>query len=74
MLINLKAEMQRYNLSAYDIARAINKTERSARDKISGRSCFTFWEATKIRDLYFAGMPLEYLFSDKPMPPVNHAS
>lgn len=63
MLCNLRAEMQRSNLSARDIARVIDKTERSARDKITGRAVFTLPEALKVRDTYFAGMPLEYLFA-----------
>ncbi|WNX84399.1 hypothetical protein RWV98_17770 [Agathobaculum sp. NTUH-O15-33] len=60
---NLKAEMRRNNISFCDLARAIDKTERCVRDKASGRAAFTFPEALKIRDTYFCGMSLEYLFA-----------
>lgn len=37
MLTNLRAEMTRYGVTASDIARATGKTDRSIRDKISGK-------------------------------------
>lgn len=61
---HLKVEMQRNNLSNDDIARLIGRTERSVRDKASGRAAFSLPEALKIRDTYFRGMSLEYLFAD----------
>lgn len=60
---NLRAEMQRSNLSFGDIARCISKTERTVRDKESGRVAFTLPEAILIRDSFFPGMSLEYLFA-----------
>lgn len=62
MLINLKAEMVRRNVSVVDIGRTISKTERSTRDKISERFSFTIDEARRIRDVYFPGMDLDFLF------------
>lgn len=70
---NLKAEMSRSNISFCDLARAIEKTERCVRDKASGRAAFTFPEALKIRDTYFSGMSLEYLFAGLCDPPSNRA-
>lgn len=63
MLRNLKAEMERYGVSTSDIHRLIGKTERSVRDKINGRATFTLTEAIKVRDTYFRGMSMDYLFS-----------
>lgn len=63
MLLNLKAEMTRFGISDADIAKAIGRSERSVRDKISGRSQFTFPEANTLRNQLFPGLKLEYLFS-----------
>lgn len=63
MTRNLSAEMVRYGVSISDINRVIGKTERSTRDKINGKFAFTFPEAIKIRDTFFTGMSLEYLFA-----------
>ena len=64
MLRNLQEEMKRNCLTSYDIGTAIEKTERSARDKINGVSMFDIREAVKVRDQYFPGLRLEYLFFD----------
>lgn len=63
MLVNLKAEMTRYGVTATDIAKVTGKTDRSVRDKISGKRDFTLPESAAIRDAFFPGMKLEYLFS-----------
>lgn len=63
MLRNLKAEMIRRNISLFDVSKIINKSERCTRDKVSGKAGFTFLESMKIRDKYFPGMDLEYLFA-----------
>ena len=60
---NLKAEMTRNNIAFSDLARTIGKTERSVRDKASGRAVFTLPEALQVRDVFFKGMSLEYLFA-----------
>ena len=60
---NLKAEMVRSNVSNYDIQRILGCGERTVRSKISGESEFTFPEVLRIRDTYFPGMRLEYLFA-----------
>lgn len=63
MLVNLRAEMARYGISTADFARVTGKTERSIRDKISGKRDFTLPESAAIRDAFFPGLKLEYLFS-----------
>lgn len=72
MLRNLRAEMERYGVSIYDIHSLIGKTERSVRDKVNGRATFTLPEAIKVRDTYFKGLSMEYLFA--PDPPANQST
>lgn len=63
MLSNLRAEMARYGVSVSDIATVTGKTDRSVRDKINGKRDFTLPESAAIRDSFFPGMSLEYLFT-----------
>lgn len=63
MLNNLSAEMKRNGLNSVRLANAIRKTDRAVRDKISGKSQFDIYEAMSIRDQFFPGMTLEYLFA-----------
>lgn len=63
MFNNLRAEMARANISISDIAKVIHKTERSTRDKINGKAGFTWSEIIAIRDAFFPGMSIEYLFA-----------
>ena len=63
MLQNLRAEMARCGVSTEDIAKAIEKSDRSVRDKLCGKYVFTLPEGVKIRDQFFPGMALEYLFA-----------
>lgn len=66
MYCNLSAEMARRGLAADDIARAIEKSGRTARDKLNGKYPFYFDEAVRIKERFFAGMDLEYLFAETP--------
>ena len=72
MMRNLKAEMERYGVSIHDIHVLIGKTERSARD--NGKATFTLPEAVKIRDTYFRGMSIEYLFAPEPSSANQHSA
>lgn len=63
MFPNLRAEMVRHNVTAVDISKVTHKTDRSIRDKIAGRSDFLLTEVYAIRDAFFPGMELEYLFA-----------
>lgn len=63
MLRNLKAEMVRYGITTTDLSRVSNKTERSIQLKVAGKNAFTFPEVVAIRDAFFPGMSLEYLFA-----------
>lgn len=65
LLCNLKAEMVRRSISILDIAREIGRTDRSVREKINGRTQFSVPEATTVRDRFFPGFSLEYLFTNE---------
>ena len=62
MLKNLKAEMARKNVKGVSIARAIHRSDRCAFEKINGIRQFSIREAMLIRDSFFDGMSLDYLF------------
>lgn len=62
---NLAAEMTRRGITNCDVSRVLElKTERTVRDKLSGKYPFTFNEVKTIRDTFFMGMDLEYLFAE----------
>ena len=63
MFPNLRAEMVRHNVTASDISKVTHKTDRNIRDKIAGRGDFSLTEIYAIRDTFFPGMKLEYLFA-----------
>lgn len=63
MLQNLRAEMTRYGITPRDLSRETNRTERSIRLKIDGKNAFTLPEGIAIRNAFFPGMSLEYLFA-----------
>lgn len=60
---NLQAEMVRRGVTAVAIAKAIKKTEKSTRAKLAGKYPFTLPEAKTVRDMFFPGMDLDFLFS-----------
>lgn len=62
MLRNLSAEMARHGIAERDIAAEIEKSIRSVHDKINGKFSFSMPDAIRIRDRFFPGMTLEYLF------------
>lgn len=63
MLRNLKAEMVRHGVTVDDIYPVIEKTKRTTAYKIDGKYDFTMPEAITIRNKFFPGMTLEYLFT-----------
>ena len=67
MLRNLKAEMARHGVTVDDIYPVIEKTKRTAAYKIDGKYDFTMPEAITIRNKFFPGMTLEYLFAQNPV-------
>lgn len=63
MLSNLKAEMARADVTIYAVAKAIGKGERTVRERIKGNGYFSVSDAITVRDAFFPGMELEYLFA-----------
>jgi hypothetical protein len=72
MLNNLTAELVRkgYKTPALAISKALGCTDKTARNKIDGKSQVTVSEAVKIVQAYFAedGFTIEYLFSPTAAP------
>lgn len=63
MLNNLKAEMARANVSIPAIAEVIRRSDRTVRERIKGHGYFSMPDAMAVRDAFFPGMDLEYLFA-----------
>lgn len=61
---NLLAEMQRFQVANADIQQLIGCTDKTVRNKISGATEFSLREAFLVRDTFFPGMRVEYLFAD----------
>ena len=60
---NIEKEMQKFNVSFYDIKELLDCTEKTVRNKLNGTTDFTFSEVKKIRDNLFPGMEIDYLFN-----------
>ena len=62
MFPNLRAEMSRHVVATADIARVTHRTDKTIREKINGNADFTLSELCAIRDTFFPGMSIYYLF------------
>lgn len=60
---NLQAEMSRYGVSISDIQSLLGCSERTVKNKLYGKTDFTFPECISIRNAFFNGIRLEYLFA-----------
>lgn len=60
---NLSAEMVRFGVTYADIKELLSCSDKTAWNKVNGITEFSVQEATKIRDTFFPGMRLEYLFA-----------
>lgn len=60
---NLLAEMARYNVSNADIQRILNCSAKTVTNKLTGVTEFTIPEGFKIRNAFFPGLRLDYLFA-----------
>lgn len=63
-LNNLAAEMTRYHVRNIDIQNLLSCTDKTVTNKMAGVTEFSVKEAMNIRDRFFPGMRLEYLFAD----------
>ena len=61
---NLRAEMARENVTMVDIARKLWFNRDTLARKLSGKSPLYIGEAFAIRDEFFKGKTLEYLFEE----------
>lgn len=59
---NLQAEMQRRGVTISDIQSLLGCSERTVKNKIYENTDFTFPECIAIRNAFFDGIRLEYLF------------
>ena len=64
MMNRLEKEMRRYNVSCWDIVDLLGCSEKTLRNKLTGTTGFTYKEVQLIRNAFFPGMTLEYLFDD----------
>lgn len=60
---NLKAEMARYGVTKSDIKKVLNCSDKTVDNKLNGVTDFTVPEALKIRNAYFKGYRIDYLFA-----------
>lgn len=60
---NLSAEMTRFGVTYADVQELLSCSYKTVGNKINGVTEFSVQEATKIRDAFFPGMRLEYLFA-----------
>lgn len=71
MFANLFREMKLKKVSQDDIAKAISKTPTSVSRYMLGRSDFTYKQMVTIRDTFFKGLSLDYLFKKEEQNPNN---
>ncbi len=60
---NLKAEMARANVTVAEIAAFSGKSRRTITDRLKGKGQFPIQDAIDVKDAFFPGMDLEYLFA-----------
>ena len=65
MYHNLLAEMKARGLTKFSMAKQLNMRYATLIDKTNGKYPFTLNEAKRIRDTFFEGMTIDYLFDEK---------
>lgn len=65
MYENLHTIMRNHGISQSQIASLLNIRPATVSDKINGKTRFYFDEAEKIKNVFFPGYEIEYLFSSK---------
>lgn len=60
---NLSAEMARFGVSNSDIQAALDCSSKTVTNKLNEATEFSVSEAIKIRDTFFPGLRIEYLFA-----------
>ncbi|NCB99928.1 MAG: XRE family transcriptional regulator [Clostridia bacterium] len=59
---NLEAEMKRIGISKQDLADFLDISYRTVHSRINGESQWLYRECVSLRDEFFPGMRLDYLF------------
>lgn len=62
---NLSAEMARFGVTIRSIQLLLSCSYKTVQNKLNDTTEFTVREAMKIRDEFFPGMRIEYLFSEE---------
>lgn len=73
-LRNLAAEMKRYQVRNIDIQTLLSCSEKTVTNKIAENSFFSINEAMAIRNRFFPGLQLEYLFAREAESPEDMVS
>ena len=60
---NLEAEMKRKKITRNDVASLLGLSYRTIHSRFNGESEWGYAECVKIRDEFFTGMELDYLFA-----------
>ena len=60
---NLSAEMARFGVTNSDIQTALECSSKTVTNKLNAATEFSVSEAIKIRDMFFPGLRIEYLFA-----------
>ena len=63
---NLRAEMARFGVGCSDVQALLGCSPKTVQNKLNGETDFSVSEAFKIRDAFFPGLRMEYLFSAEP--------
>ena len=60
---NLEAEMKRKKITRNDVASLLGLSYRTIHSRFNGESEWGYAECVKVRDAFFPGMELDYLFT-----------
>lgn len=66
---NLRAEMARFGISKQDIQSLLSGTDKTVKSRLDGQTEFSVGDSIKIRDTFFPGMRIEYLFAQDDVQP-----
>ena len=64
MFNNLRAEMARAGITEKQVAAKIGLSTKTFYSRMAGRTRFQYKEVLEIRDAFFQGLSLNYLFVD----------
>ncbi len=65
MYLNLEVEILKHKIKKEEIAKVIDKTLNTLRQKMMGTSNFTYDEAVKIQETFFENYDLKELFKNE---------